>query len=1559
MKKNTSSTNSQLKGGRPTSFAVQATEYPKLRTVTPRTIRTFLADYDQYVQEINERHAQRTSTIEDQATIQPAAAVSMKFCVDAAWLKAATFMGIFKDPQGKLVSTVNDLDDMTLRLYLETQAKTNKSEMDISTLDRHIKRKLRMNMNNDSDESRMFNLFINHYILLEKMGCEWVITDAPRVAVKHIIFAVRPIGLRDIIKSDLRLAHSKLKDDYAGFRDHCLELARTCRFIENKKSSSDDSINLDSDSDDDEPPSEAPPRNPKKKKSPPCPHPECQKQPKGPKKNHYIKDCPNCKTPAERQALYDKLKEIKNAPGPAGNTRRHSNPSAGRLNEPYSSYASLKVCLSDTGASVSTVGRLDDGADDSLVCPTVAEAAALKGIGRLRSIKPVKLQVPLSKEATAMQFSFSRRWEIPELVMEMNSGKMALRNVSVLVADDHIVSEPLIIGNPVLRHLKVDTNSIIDSKLPELNGTDCSDVGNPITTGGYISRLVRHRKNQVKGDIYRPQVNYYDVQSQEDPFPDPAFLDPHGSKDEEERQKAIRKMADRAKKQLPPKHHSELDDIVQDFHDVFHLNLTNGKPAKLPPLKISLTNDAKPIRAKLRKYNPEQAVFLKSFVGKLEEKGHVYANPTSRWASCPLLVPKPGPSKFRFTVDLRAVNNYTEKFAYPMPILEHELTKLATATCYANFDLSHGYWQLPLSSESQECQSFITPHGVYSPTRVLHGTSNAVAHLQSSIQAATPKSIVDNLIAWLDDMLMHATSIPEMFRAVRAFLAMCREKNLKLHPDKCELFTLILTWCGRTISPEGIKYDPRRLQGLLTMDPPTTAAHLQQFLCALQWMRMAIPQFQQLVDPLHEILEKAYEVSGKRTSRAAAKVSLSSLGWSYDHLTMYENCKKALANQTMLEHRDPNRRLCLFTDACDRIWSGIVTQVPHEDLKLPFHEQRHGPLAFLSGKFNTTQRGWSIFEKEAFAILASCERMRWLLGDPAGFNLYTDHNNLVFIFDPLRYLPDLSASSVRKVLRWAVAMSWYNYTCFHISGVDNVWADLLGRWNTPPTVQRLINIPVLTSATADDFQWPSGKEIRATQEEFELGRPTELHRKNGLYRYKDGAIWIPNEAVDLQLRICIIGHTSTAGHRGTNGTESAIREVYHWTTLRDDVRDFVRSCIHCVSTTGGDKVPRPFGPAFHGTSANDLLQFDFLEIGPSTAGSKYILILRDDFSSFVWLFPYAEADSQNAASAVLEWCTSFATPKALMSDGGSHFKNETVRELCKSLRVPHHFTLPYTPWSNGAVERTGKELLRIFRATCSELQLPFEDWPVLVPLIQSALNNAPSPQRRNLAPVTIFAGLQPSRPVSATIKASTGDFITFTDAQLERSLNLDEIKKLVSELHPLVQSNLNYQRARSRRAASKGKSADFSEGDFVLVAKEDFNAGEKLALRWRGPRRILNVVSKWIYTVEDLRTGVTEDVHATRLRFYCDHSLDTNAIMSHVLYSERGMEISRLLKLSESPSGDLLVRVRWYGLLPDQDTDEPLQNIFEDAPRLVKLLLKRKATPSHLAAKAKAQLKLS
>lgn len=83
---------------------------------------------------------------------------------------------------------------------------------------------------------------------------------------------------------------------------------------------------------------------------------------------------------------------------------------------------------------------------------------------------------------------------------------------------------------------------------------------------------------------------------------------------------------------------------------------------------------------------------------------------------------------FRFTVDFRAVNSFTVKHQFPMPNIEHELSRLSASRYFTDFNSSRGYTQLPLSKCLQG-QPFITTDAIYSPIRVLHDTTNAIMYL--------------------------------------------------------------------------------------------------------------------------------------------------------------------------------------------------------------------------------------------------------------------------------------------------------------------------------------------------------------------------------------------------------------------------------------------------------------------------------------------------------------------------------------------------------------------------------------------------------------------------------------------------------------------------------------------------------------------------------------------------------------------------------------------------------------------------------------------------------------
>lgn len=58
---------------------------------------------------------------------------------------------------------------------------------------------------------------------------------------------------------------------------------------------------------------------------------------------------------------------------------------------------------------------------------------------------------------------------------------------------------------------------------------------------------------------------------------------------------------------------------------------------------------------------------------------------------------------------------------------------------------------------------------------------------------------------------------------------------------------------------------------------------------------------------------------------------------------------------------------------------------------------------------------------------------------------------------------------------------------------------------------------------------------------------------------------------------------------GTMPLNPPLPTILIWTTVSTDVTTFVRSWILCLSTTGGGKVARPFGPAVHFIKSIDLV----------------------------------------------------------------------------------------------------------------------------------------------------------------------------------------------------------------------------------------------------------------------------------------------------------------------------------------------------------------------------------
>lgn len=247
---------------------------------------------------------------------------------------------------------------------------------------------------------------------------------------------------------------------------------------------------------------------------------------------------------------------------------------------------------------------------------------------------------------------------------------------------------------------------------------------------------------------------------------------------------------------------------------------------------------------------------------------------------------------------------------------------------------------------------------------------------------------------------------------------------------------------------------------------------------------------------------------------------------------------------------------------------------------------------------------------------ATLRRRHPLSGILERFHLFTDHNYSVFIFDPLSTVSDLSQTSVRNVLRWAVLLSSYNFVCYHVTEDNNSCEAWLIRWSAP-VICRLVTILPLSSTKQDAFEWPSHSSIKFLQDSAKSSETCEL--KGSLWCLPTGQIWSSSPETSLHLWLCIISHCGHVEHRGSDAIEEALSSTFYWNTLPEDVQQIVENCIHFLYFAGRTKVPRLFVPAVHGTSSNTLLPFHYIDVGDGQDEEHYALMGRDDHSITVGL----------------------------------------------------------------------------------------------------------------------------------------------------------------------------------------------------------------------------------------------------------------------------------------------------------------------------------------------------
>nr|GEY21208.1 reverse transcriptase domain-containing protein [Tanacetum cinerariifolium] len=180
------------------------------------------------------------------------------------------------------------------------------------------------------------------------------------------------------------------------------------------------------------------------------------------------------------------------------------------------------------------------------------------------------------------------------------------------------------------------------------------------------------------------------------------------------------------------------------------------------------------------------------------------------------------------------------------------------------------------------------------------------------------------------------------------------------------------------------------------------------------------------------------------------------------------------------------------------------------------------------------------------------------------------------------------------------------------------------------------------------------------------------------------------EAYDI-LKACHEG--PTGGHHVSSFTAKKVFDAgFFWPTIYRDAHNLEKSCDSCQrqgKISQRDEMPQN---VIQVCEIFDVWGLYFMGPFPSSRGNKYILVAVNYLSKWV----EAKAVPTNDARVVVKFLKSlfarFGTPRAIISDRGTHFCNDKFAKVMSKYGVTHRLTTAYHPqkWRCRIVIFSGK-----------------------------------------------------------------------------------------------------------------------------------------------------------------------------------------------------------------------------------------------------------------------------
>jgi hypothetical protein len=167
--------------------------------------------------------------------------------------------------------------------------------------------------------------------------------------------------------------------------------------------------------------------------------------------------------------------------------------------------------------------------------------------------------------------------------------------------------------------------------------------------------------------------------------------------------------------------------------------------------------------------------------------------------------------------------------------------------------------------------------------------------------------------------------------------------------------------------------------------------------------------------------------------------------------------------------------------------------------------------------------------------------------------------------------------------------------------------------------------------------------------------------------------------------------------------------------------------------------------------------------------------------------------------------------------------------------------------------------------------------------------------------------------------------------------HLEELKTSMAAMHKKIVDKRETRALLNQKHQRGEHIMNFDVGDFVLRSRVDTVKASKLLVTWVGPYQVISAESHNAFCIQDLITKTLVTVHASRLKFYHDSSLNvTQEIIDHVASQGTMLLVEGFERFEWSDEAqDYKVLVKWQGLEMIENSWELCQSLAEDVPKLM------------------------